>query len=397
VATASSKERSIDRIEVYAIASLVIQFTVLAWCARHAESHAPLLGWDFVVFWSAARVALEHSAAMVFDPELMRAIEASVTNWVDVAPWPYPPTFLLVVIPLGLLSFVSAFVLFSAVGLAIYVAALAGIGKRLNRVHFLFAASFPGVGVALAAGQNSLLTVAAAGGALALLQHNGILAGACIAALAVKPQFAVLFPLALVCGRQWKAFVAAAVCALLFVAVTTFILGREAWSAFATHLQVFNHLFVAHGTRHWASMPTVFAAARLLGWSIAAAYALQTLIAIPAISATAYLWWKKARCELRASALVISTLLVQPYFMYYDLAWLVLPIAFLMRDAKSAKLSRWEWTVIGAAWLTPVQALLTVAFELPSQFAVIVLIFLLVLIMQRHFAIGPQIKEMDVC
>jgi Glycosyltransferase family 87 len=250
VVTALPRGRGIHRIEFFAITSLIIQLSVLAWCAGQLSPHeakAPMVGWDFVVFWSAARVALEHGAAMVFSPELLRAMEASVTNWVDVAPWPYPPTFLLAVIPIGWLSFLTALAVFSAVGFTLYALMLARIGRGLDRIHFLFAAAFPGVGVALAAGQNSLITVAAAGGALALLRSNAMLAGACIAALAIKPQFAVLFPLALVCGRQWKAFAAAAVCALSFVAVATFVLGREAWITFATHLPVFNYLFVENG------------------------------------------------------------------------------------------------------------------------------------------------------
>jgi Glycosyltransferase family 87 len=371
VVTALPRGRGIHRIEFFAITSLIIQLSVLAWCAGQLSPHeakAPMVGWDFVVFWSAARVALEHGAAMVFSPELLRAMEASVTNWVDVAPWPYPPTFLLAVIPIGWLSFLTALAVFSAVGFTLYALMLARIGRGLDRIHFLFAAAFPGVGVALAAGQNSLITVAAAGGALALLRSNAMLAGACIAALAIKPQFAVLFPLALLCGRQWKAFAAAAVCALSFVAVATFVLGRQAWITFATHLPVFNYLFVENGVHHWAGMPTVFAAARVAGGgSITAAYAAQALVAIPTVAATAYLWLKDARFELRASALIISTLLVQPYFMYYDLAWLAIPIVFLMRDAKVAKLSRLEWVLIGAAWLLPVEVFFVVTFEFPLR------------------------------
>jgi hypothetical protein len=103
------------------------------------------------------------------------------------------------------------------------------------------------------------------------------------------------------------------------------------------------------------------------GGSITAAYAAQALVAIPTVAATAYFWLKDARFELRASALIISTLLVQPYFMYYDLAWLAIPIVFLMRDAKVAKLSRLEWVLIGAAWLLPVEVFFVVTFEFPLR------------------------------
>jgi hypothetical protein len=394
VVTASRKQFGIHRIELYAITSLTIQFLVLAiWGGRYyirREPVPPLLGWDFIVFWSAARVALEHGAAMVFSPELMYAMETSIRGVGVLAPWPYPPTFLLAVIPVGLLSFAPAFAAFSTAGFVIYAVALARTARDLDRLHLLFAAAFTGVGVALAAGQNSLVTAAAAAGALSLLTSNPILAGACVAALAIKPQLAILFPLALACGRRWKALAASAAWTLAFAAAATAAFGADAWTSFATHLKSFNQSFVEHGASHWATMPTVFAAVRLGGASVAAAYIAQALIAIAAAASTAYLWVRDARFELRASALIIGTLLMQPYLMSYDLLWLVFPIVFMLRDAKAAELSRFEWAVIGAAWLTPVLAFTAVQFKFPCHFAAIALIALLAVVVRRQFAVTHQ-------
>jgi hypothetical protein len=137
-------------------------------------------------------------------------------------------------------------------------------------------------------------------------------------------------------------------------------------------------------------MPTVFAAGRLEGLPITAAYAAQILVAVPVTALTAYLWLRDARFELRACALIISTLLVQPYFMYYDLAWLALPILFLMHDAKVMKLNRLEWSVVGAAWLLPVQAFLTVVYGMTCPLAIGLLIALMAIVVRRYFTANPQ-------
>ncbi len=382
------------RIALYAITSLTIQFLILAiWAGRYyvlREPAAPLMGWDFVVFWSAARVALEHGAAMVFSPQLMHAMATSIPGVSGLSPWPYPPTFLLVIIPVGLVSFAPAFALFSAAGLAAYALSLTRAARGLDRLHLLFAAAFTGVSIALAAGQNTLITAAAAASALTFLASSPLVAGACVAALAIKPQLAILFPLAFACGRQWKALAASAAWTLAFAAVVTAALGADAWAAFAAHLHSFNQSFVEHGASHWAAMPTIFAAARLSGASIPAAYVAQALVAIPAAALTALLWLRDARFELRASALIISTLLVQPYLMYYDLAWLSFPIVFLMRDEKAAQLNRLEWMIVGATWLIPVLTFSAVPFNFPCHFAIIAMIALLAVVVRRHFVIQQQ-------
>ncbi|MEN3967599.1 glycosyltransferase family 87 protein, partial [Mammaliicoccus sciuri] len=72
------------------------------------------------------------------------------------------------------------------------------------------ALAFPGVWVTLVTGQNSLFTAAAAGAALVLLRRSPVAAGACIAMLCIKPQLGILFPLYLLCERQWRTLASAA-------------------------------------------------------------------------------------------------------------------------------------------------------------------------------------------
>lgn len=379
-----------QRLALYASAALVIQSVVLlAVIIRYYffwNDSSALVGVDFTVFWSAAKVAIDHGAPAVFSPQWMSPLEATLRPLATVAPWPYPPTFLAVVLPLGVLSFRAAFGFYVVLSLSAYALAIWRLAKGLDVAAKLALASFPGVAICIYTGQNSLITIAAAGGALALLASNPILAGACVAVLAIKPQLGVLFPLALICGRHWKALFASGLCAAVFVAASVALLGSAVWAAFASYLPEFNRLAVVHGGHLWGATPTVYASARLLGLSVGGAYAVHALIAVPAVAAMSYLWIVRARFELRASALCIATLLVQPYLVYYDLAWLILPIVFLMRDAKARKLNRAEWLVLGVAWLMPAEGIFAVLTDVPLQFAPVALVALMVVVMRRHIA-----------
>lgn len=378
------------RLMVYASVALAMQILALViWIVRFyilEERSAPMVGTDFAIFWSAARVAIEHGAASVFSPQWMQPIEAALWHEINYAPWPYPPTFLLAVLPLGFLSFGNALILYSSLGLIGYGTMLARIARDIDRTLLPLLVAFPGASVAIGLGQNSLLTVAAAGGALALLETNSALAGVCIAVLVIKPQFGVLFPLALLCGRQWNAFIVSAVCTVALAATSVAVLGVDAWSAFASFLPEFTRIAVEQGgiNQTWSGMSTVFAIGRSLGLSVHAAYLVHGLVALPAVMAMAFLWAKQARFELRASSLVIATLLAQPYVMFYDLAWLILPLVFLIRDGKVSSLSKVEWAVLSAAWLAPAQGFLSAYVSHYLQIVPAVLIAMLVLVMRRY-------------
>ena len=388
---ATDAGRLARRLTVYAVVGLVLQVLALViWGIRFyvlKDWTAPMLGYDFSVFWSAARVALEHNAAAVFSAQWMQPMEESLRHQVGYSPWPYPPTFLLAVVLFGLLPFGVALVLYFVLGLSAYGAMLARISHNVERAWLPWLAAFPGVPVALGLGQNSLLTVSAAGAALALLETNAGFAGMCIAILVIEPQFGVLFPLALVCGRQWKALVVAGLCTLAFAGGSVAVFGVEAWRAFAAYLPEFSRIAVEQGGREmWLGMPTVFAISRSLGLSVSAAYVVHGLVAAPAVTVMIFLWAKRARFELRATAFVVATLLMQPYIMFYDLVWLILPIVFLMRDARVQALNRLEWVLLAAVWLAPVQGVLAAYVGHYLQVLPAVLVALLAIVMQRHFA-----------
>jgi len=384
------KRPAMRRSTFYALAALAVQILALGiWIVRFyilGDQSSPMVGIDFAIFWSAAKVAMAHGAASVFSPQWMLPMEAAL-GLDDYSPWPYPPTFLLAVLPFGRLPFGVALTLYSVTGLLVYFAVLARFCRGLDRTYLPVLLAFPGVAIAIGLGQNSLFTIAATGAALAMIEVEAALAGVFIAMLAIKPQFGVLFPLALICGRQWKIFGVSALCTVVFAGASVVVLGQDAWHAFAAFLPQFSGLAVEQGgSMMWPGMPTTFALGRSAGLSVNASYQLHGVVAVPAALAMAFLWAQRARFELRAASLIIATLLMQPYIMFYDLAWLILPLVLLMRDGRVSALGRMEWVVLAAAWVAPAQALLSAYLHQYLNILPAVLVALLVIVVRRHLA-----------
>jgi len=191
----------IERVALYSSGILALEVTLASMLAWGTFTHvgAPQAGFgiDFSVYWSASVVALTHGAAAVFNQDLMMAVERTVrsSNVFEGSggPWLYPPTFLIFVLPLGLVSLNTALLSFSVIGAVAYLRSLWAIVRPAGLATLIPLAAFPGAWIALCYGQNSLLTAATAGAGLALIPVRPLLAGFFIALLGVKPQLGLLF------------------------------------------------------------------------------------------------------------------------------------------------------------------------------------------------------------
>ncbi|MBU6490473.1 MAG: hypothetical protein KGQ57_22000, partial [Burkholderiales bacterium] len=123
---------------------------------------------------------------------------------------------------------------------------------------------------------------------------------------------------------------------------------------------------------------------RRVGASARLAYFLQMVVAVPACAVTAWLWREAARYELKAAALCCCTLLVQPYLLYYDLAWLAIPIAFMGVDLYRHAARTFEWLLLVVAWAMPLQSVAARLIQGMGQWTPAVLGLFLVLIVCRH-------------
>jgi hypothetical protein len=311
------------------------------------------LGYDFMAFWSAARLALDGRPALVFDWAAIEAMHRSAVPGLSgmLFPWHYPPTFLLVVVPLGLLGYPAALAMFLLSTAALW----AGLLRRIaaDPRAWVVIAAMPAGLVNLLDGQNGFLTTGLAGFALLLLDRRPLLAGMLIGLLAIKPHLALLFPLALAAAGHWRAFAGAAATVILLVAASLAAFGWETMAAFFDYMPRLPDI-TDHGWVPWSLMPSPYVTALSLGLPVVAASLLQAAVAA---GAALCVWraWRRDDAPFAAKAAVLFTasLLISPYLFYYDLMWAGLAVVFLFGLAAEAGFRRGERPILLAAWLAP--------------------------------------------
>jgi hypothetical protein len=339
------------------------------------------VGYDFIAFWSAARLAVEGRPEAAFDWATIAAAhhEAVPAIGDKVFLWHYPPTFLLLILPLGLLAYPAALVAFAGSTAALW----AGLIRALfhDKRAWLVAAAAPAGLMNLIDGQNGFLTAGFAGLAMVQLERRPRLAGMLIGMLAIKPHLAVLFPLALVASRRWQALVSAAVTAVGFTALAVAAFGLPTTSAFLRDLTQLGDIVDRAGLP-WGQMPSPYVLMLSLHAARLAA-AVQTLAALGA-AICVWLAWRNehASFEAKAAALFASSMLVSPYLFIYDLTWDAVAIAFLAILGLRGGFLRGEREVLVAAWVAPL-ALYPLYWLTGLQLGCAVLVMLLVAAMRR--------------
>ncbi|NDU87097.1 MAG: DUF2029 domain-containing protein, partial [Ferrovum sp.] len=296
----------------------------------------------------------------------------------------YPPTFYLAILPLALIPHMTAYLVFITITLTSYAAVLWRIIPKQETLWALVA--FSGSWINIRAGQNGFLTAAIAGAALIFLGKRPLLAGILIGLLAIKPQLAVLFPVALMAAGLWRSFIMAALTVMVFAIVSVGVLGDTTYHAWLQALPL-PERYLESGYLPLPAMPTVFSFLRLLGVPVSAAYLGHTVVAI---GATMILWkvWRRSSNEmLRGAALTTATFLVSPYVYNYDLAWLALAIAWMTKFGLMEGWLRGEREILVTVWLLPILSTLIATYT-SLQVAPFVLLALLWMILRR--SANPQ-------
>jgi arabinofuranan 3-O-arabinosyltransferase len=286
---------------------------------------------DFVNVWSAGKLALDGHPAQAWDWAIQKQVQVTELgqSYEGNFAWHYPPPFLFVAKLLAMLPYGLAYAAWPVISLVPYLVAMRAIvGRPFGMV---LALAFPVVLTNTLVGQNGFLTASLIGGMLILLPSRPMLAGICLGLLSYKPQYGLLFPLALIAASQWRAFVSAGVTAVLMAAVSWIAFGTESWQAFFHWMPMFSQAFLTEGRAPWGKMQSIFALVRYLGGSEPLGWTFQWIMTAAVAVVLVLLWRNRVRYELKAAALATGTLLVTPYLFLYDLMVLAIAVAFLVR------------------------------------------------------------------
>jgi alpha-1,2-mannosyltransferase len=366
--------------------SIIAAAAALAWVLAGHGVRDPAgrpIGTDFVSFWTVSRALLGGRQHLVYDPAALAALErAALAGAVPFYAWQYPPPALLIVLPLALLPYLWALSAWLALGLVGYLSAL---WRIVPRPLTLWAGlAFPAVLIELLHGQNAFLTTALFAWGLLLLRTRPAAAGVLLGVLSFKPQLALLLPVALVAGGHWRALAAAAAGALALVGLTVLLWGGGIWADFLASLP-FARLILETGLVPYYKLQSPFAAMRLAGGSVTAAYAVQAPVTVAAAAIVARTWRRPADPALQNALLLVATLLATPFLLDYDLLLLAPAIAWVAELEIRDGALPWERTALAAASATPLfaRALAAATLLQPTPFVLAALLAALLARLRR--------------
>lgn len=373
-----------DRLNGYPL--MFLAFAALAIIGMLALSNDRLgpdnrpLGTDFSQVWVAGKAALAGRPQQPFD-----IVQHVAEQHKEFGPesavygWHYPPFFLAPAALLAHLPYLTALLVWQLSTLALYLAAIFALtrGGGLETGRVLIAAlAFPAALINLGHGQNGFLTAALLGGGFYLLDRRPLLAGAAFGLLAYKPQFALALPLALLAGRHWRTIGAAAVTVLAMTLTSVLAFGAESWRAFFANLAFTREAVIEQGATGFEKIQSVFAAVRLMGGDVPAAYAFQSLTTLAALAALYWLWRSGADARIKAAGAIGATLLSTPYSLDYDMMALAPALALLVAHGLEKGFQPFEKSLLAFAYAAPLLARpLAALTPIPIGVLAILLIF----------------------
>ncbi|HMG47319.1 MAG TPA: glycosyltransferase family 87 protein [Allosphingosinicella sp.] len=296
---------------------------------------------DFVSYWAAARLVLEGNPAGAYDVSLHRAVELGAIPLGGALPFAYPPCFLVLVAPFGLLTYPVAAACWVLLTFAAYGAAL----RRWARELLWLALSFPPLLVNAITGQAGFLTAALFVAGMTLLPKRPFAAGLLLGLLVVKPQLGLVLPLALLAGREWRAIAGAAAGSFGLVLVSLVLFGWGPWQAWLGNAGLIASI-AGEGLAGWHRMASVYGALRLAGLGAGPAWIAHGLVALAAAGAACLIWRREREIGARAGALAAATALASPYLFVYDMLILVVPFLWLVQRGRHRLLLALAWAVL---------------------------------------------------
>ena len=282
------------------------------------------LGADWVIFLAAARAFFTGDLAHIYQQLwITDATNSQFGNWLS-SPlpfplFPYPPVFLLLVLPFAKLPVAWSLLLSQLAQFAVLAWALRRLAPDKSYLFLLLAVLLcPSASNNVLAGSNAVLVTALIVGGFALMDSTPFLAGALLGVVIFKPQFFPLLPLALMALQQGRALGGMIASATLLVLASVALFGAALWQDW---INVYLHPQMVAGVNgtDWGHSwdESVSTCVALLGaphWLATLAQMLAGGFAIVSV------WWAfQTRHPRRLAILLCAAVLASPHVSNYDL------------------------------------------------------------------------------
>lgn len=307
--------------------------------------------WDFSNLWAGGRMTLKGHVDWLFDVEAYRQhLRVLFTPVLQDQEWSYPPSLLLIGVPLSLLPVLPAYLVWTFGTIATLYFAIRPL--KLPMAAQLAVLVSPAVMINALIGQNGALTAALLIAGLWNAPKRPILAGVFFGLLTMKPHLGLLIPAALLASRNWRAILSSTICTLCLVLSTGLIFGLDVWEGFRS---ITTPLMAAimeapYPQPYHANAMTIFVMARFLQLPLPLAYGIQAVFTLAALIATYWLWSGKIVIDpdRRLSLTVLLVLIATPYGYSYDAVPLALATAWAFLHER-----RIPVFVHGLVWIFP--------------------------------------------
>jgi hypothetical protein len=289
---------------------------------------------DSFALWSFGRFLHDHAATAIYDPVALRSAQLALGMEPGASyPFPYPPSFLLIVWPLGELPGWLACAALVAFSLPLYL--WATVGRDWRSPALIAALAAPTTAIAVVSGQSGLFAAALLVGGLRLAAPYPVAAGMLFGLLTYKPQLGLLVPVALVAARLWRTLTAAGVTAILLIALTSLLFGGAIWPSWAALLPAFSRQFTAESSQIIHLMPTILVALLQLGAPPAAAQLAQWG-GTAGTAAIVWILFRSGPTQLAGAGLLVASLLATPYAFVYDMPGIATAVIWLAAERQRA-------------------------------------------------------------
>jgi len=297
-------------------------------------------------------------------------------------PWLYPPFFLFVIVPLTLLQFDVALIVWLALTLVFMILAARRMLPSHKKLAFLLV-GFPGVFLNLRWGQNGFLSTALLGLSIAFMETSPVLSGVMVGLLAYKPQLAILPFFVLLITKNWKAILSAVSTVISVSLLSLLIFGKEAWIGFFQSLfHTSSYLMETSKEVTSSIQPTLLTTLIDLGVDSKISLVVQMIVALCAVAVVSWAFLRSKRLTLKGIMLVLGMPLIIPYFMQYDLVILGLALVLMIYDFSLKAYTKVEGVMAALLWLMPLINSPVVLFT-HIQLCPVVLIAEMVMVIKR--------------
>jgi len=222
------------------LAPLALLFVLVALVLDVLNRYEPI-GIDFHTYLAAAVVGLQHGWSFIYDQDLVAAAQKQLVPDQIAQPFLSPPTDAWLVTPLTPLPFGAAYWVWAALNLVVLAGALIWVSRSEGIERWLYAAAALApwwVVHALNLGQVAPLV--AAGPVLATRlarERKDIAAGLALSLLYLKPNTALLVPVALLVAGRYRAFASWAAVGVLIAVIALVSMGPDGIAAYVNQLR----------------------------------------------------------------------------------------------------------------------------------------------------------------